>query len=128
MAETRTEQYTFFWIGTDRNGTRIKGQTNGPNEAMVRTVLRRQSINPLRVRKQTKRFGIGGKRKKKIRAGDIAILSRQLATILAAGVPLVASLDIVARGAPNPSLAELVNTIRNDIESGLPLADRKSVV
>lgn len=123
MAETRTENHTFFWIGTDRNGTRVKGQTEGPNEAMVRTMLRRQSINPLRVRKQTKLFGIGGQRKKKVRTADIAILSRQLATMLAAGVPLVASLDIVAKGASNPSLAELVHMIRDDIESGLPLAE-----
>ncbi|MGB7756894.1 MAG: type II secretion system F family protein [Salinisphaera sp.] len=123
MAETRTENHTFFWIGTDRSGTRVKGQTEGPNEAMVRATLRRQNINPLRVRKQTKLFGIGGKRKKKIKAGDIAILSRQLATMLGAGVPLVQSLDIVAKGASNPSLAELVHMIRDDIESGLPLAE-----
>lgn len=126
MAETRTENHTFFWIGTDRNGTRIKGQTEGPNEAMVRATLRRQNINPMRVRKQTKLFGIGGPRKKKIKAGDIAILSRQLATMLGAGVPLVQSLDIVAKGASNPSLAALVNTIRDDIESGLPLAEALS--
>ncbi|HET7313174.1 type II secretion system F family protein [Salinisphaera sp.] len=123
MAETRTENHTFFWIGTDRNGTRVKGQTEGPNEAMVRAMLRRQNINPLRVRKPTKLFGIGGQRKKKVGASDIAILSRQLATMLAAGVPLVASLDIVAKGASNPSLTDLVRTIRDDIESGLPLAE-----
>lgn len=123
MADTRTENHTFFWIGTDRNGTRVKGQTQGPNEAMVRTVLRGQHIHPLRVRRQTRLFGIGGKRKKKIRTGDIAILSRQLATMLAAGVPLVASLNIVAKGTSNPSLAELVHAIRDDIESGLPLAE-----
>lgn len=123
MAQTRTENQTFYWIGTDRNGDRVKGQTDGPNEAMVRTMLRRQQINPLRVRKQTRIFGIGGQRKKKITPADIAILSRQLATMLTAGVPLVQSLEIVAEGASNPSLAELVRAIRDEIESGVPLAE-----
>ncbi|WP_423821370.1 type II secretion system F family protein [Salinisphaera sp. SPP-AMP-43] len=123
MAQTRTENQTFYWIGTDRNGDRVKGQTDGPNEAMVRTMLRRQQINPLRVRKQTRIFGIGGQRKKKIKPVDIAILSRQLATMLSAGVPLVQSLEIVAEGAANPSLAELVRSIRDEIESGVSLAE-----
>lgn len=123
MAQTRIENHKFFWIGTDPNGSRVKGETEGPNEAMVRATLRRQRINPIRVRKQTRLFGIGGKRKKRITAGDIAVLSRQLATMLAAGVPMVQSLDIVADGTSNPSLADLVRSVRDDIESGLPLAD-----
>jgi len=122
-ARTATEKQTFFWIGTDRSGARVKGQTDGPNDAMVKVALRKQGINPIRVRKQTKLFGLGGKRKKKIKAGDIAIFSRQLATMLAAGVPLVQSLDIITKGADNPSLAELIATIRNDIESGITLAE-----
>ena len=95
MASTMSENQTFFWIGTDRSGARIKGQTDGPNEAMVKVALRKQGINPIRVRKQTTIFGLGGKRKKKIKAGDIAIFARQLATMLAAGVPLVQSLEII---------------------------------
>ncbi|MDA3919281.1 MAG: type II secretion system F family protein [Salinisphaera sp.] len=123
MAQTLSEQHTFFWIGKDRGGTHVKGRTDGPNEAMVRAMLRKQGINPIRVRKQTRLFGIGGKTKGKVKAADIAILARQLATMLQAGVPLVQSLDIVAKGADNKALAKLVNTIRDDIESGLPLAE-----
>lgn len=122
MATTMMQNETFFWVGTDRSGSRVKGQTDGPNEAMVKAALRKQGINPIRVRKQTRIFGIGGKRKKRVAAGDIAIFARQLATMLAAGVPLVQSLDIIAKGADNPSLAELVETLRNDIEDGIPLA------
>ena len=122
-ARTTTEKQTFFWIGTDRSGARVKGQTDGPNDAMVKVALRKQGINPIRVRKQTKLFGLGGKRKKKIKAGDIAIFSRQLATMLQAGVPLVQSLDIITKGADNPSLAELIATIRDDIEAGITLAE-----
>ena len=62
MASTMSENQTFFWIGTDRSGARIKGQTDGPNEAMVKVALRKQGINPIRVRKQTTIFGLGGKR------------------------------------------------------------------
>ncbi|RJS92198.1 type II secretion system F family protein [Salinisphaera sp. Q1T1-3] len=123
MAQAETDNQLFFWIGTDRNGERIKGQTEGPNEAMVRALLRRQQINPIRVRKKTTLFGLGKKRRKKITSGDIAVFSRQLATMLSAGVPLVQSLDIVAGGATNPALRALVRTIRDDIENGMPLAE-----
>lgn len=123
MATTSSEQHTFFWIGKDRSGSRIKGRTDGPNEAMVRAVLRKQGINPVRVRKQTKLFGIGGQRKARIKTGDIAVFARQLATMLQAGIPLVQSLDIIAKGADNKSMAELITDIRDDIESGLPLAE-----
>ncbi|GAB3680162.1 type II secretion system F family protein [Salinisphaera aquimarina] len=126
MAKAATEQQTFFWTGTDRSGARVKGQTDGPNEAMVKVALRKQGINPQRVRKQTTLFGLGGKRKKKIKAGDIAIFARQLATMLQAGVPLVQSLDIISKGADNPSLAELVSAIRDDIEDGITLANALS--
>ncbi len=123
MAESLTENHTFLWIGTDRKGTRIKGRTDGPNEAMIKANLRKQGINPVNVRKQTTLFGLGGKRKKKIASADIAIFARQVATMMSAGVPLVQSLDIIARGTDNPSLAELVTSIRNTIEGGTTLAN-----
>ena len=125
MANTLTDQHTFTWTGKDRTGSRVKGTTEGPNETMVRATLRKQGINPIRVRKQTRLFGIGGgkgKKKKRIRAGDIAVVARQLATLLAAGVPLVQSLDIIAQGADNPALTALAETLRGDIENGMPLA------
>ena len=123
MAKTLTEQHTFLWIGKDRNGSRVKGRSDGPNEAMVRAMLRKQGINPIQVKKKSHLFGLGGQRKAKIKPADIAILARQLATMLQAGVPLVQSLDIIAKGSDNKGLAQLVTAIRDDIEAGLPLAD-----
>ncbi|MES1942888.1 type II secretion system protein [Salinisphaera sp. PC39] len=123
MAESLTEKQTFLWEGTDRRGTRVKGKTEALNESMMKAMLRKQGINPIRVRKQTTLFGIGGKKKKKIKSADIAILSRQMATMMSAGVPLVQSLDIIANGSENPSLSELVRNIRNDIEGGGTLAE-----
>ncbi|ROO27247.1 type II secretion system protein F [Salinisphaera orenii MK-B5] len=122
MADTLTDKHTFFWTGTDRSGSRVTGRTDGPNEATIKASLRKQGITPIRVRKQTTIFGLGGKRKKKIKSADIAVFARQLATMMSAGVPLVQSLGIIAKGADNPSLAELVSAIRNDIESGVTLA------
>ncbi len=123
MAQTLSEKHTFLWEGTDAKGTRIKGKTEAPSEALMRAMLRKQGINPVRIRKQSNLFGLKTKRKKKIKAADIAIFSRQLATMMSAGVPLVQALDIISKGADNPSLAELVATIRNDIEGGSTLAE-----
>lgn len=123
MARATTDSHTFYWIGTDRQGARVKGQSQGPNEAMIRAILRRQEIRPIRVRKKTALFGIGGKRRSRVGTADIALFSRQLATMLAAGVPLVQSLDIVAKGANNPGLTTLVHALRDDIQDGLPLAE-----
>lgn len=123
MAESLTEKQTFLWEGTDRRGARIKGKTEALSEAMMRTSLRKQGINPIRVRKQSTLFGMGAKKKKKIKPGDIAILSRQMATMMSAGVPLVQSLDIIANGADNPAMTEMVQRIRTDIEGGSTLAE-----
>lgn len=124
MARSTTRHYTFTWAGTNREGAHMKGKTQGPNQATVKASLRQQGINPGRVRKQTTLFGLGGgKRKKKITAGDIAVLARQSSTMMAAGVPLVQSLDIIAKGSDNPALGNLVGDIRNRIESGSTLAE-----
>ncbi len=109
----------FTWEGADRKGKRIKGETRAPNVAMVRADLRRQGINPLKVKKKSVLFS---KRKKAIRAGDIAIFSRQLATMMSSGVPLVQSFDIVGRGHDNPAMQDLILSIKADIESGTALA------
>lgn len=126
MAESLTEKSTFIWEGTDRRGARIKGKTEALSETMMRATLRKQGINPIRVRKQTNLFGLGGKKKKKIKAADIAILSRQMATMMSSGVPLVQSLDIIANGAENPAMTEMVQKIRTDIEGGSTLAESLS--
>lgn len=113
------KEYSFQWEGTDRKGARVKGVTQGPNENAVRMNLRRQGVNPIRVRRNIELF----KTKKKITSGDIAIFSRQLATMMAAGVPLVQALEIVGRGHDNPSMSELILGIKTNIESGRSLAE-----
>lgn len=123
MAQAMTEDHAFLWEGTDKKGTRIKGKTSGPNEAMVKAMLRKQGINPIRVRKESGLFGLGKKKKKKIKSGDIAVFSRQMATMMTAGVPLVQSLEIIASGNENPAMTELLRTVKKDIESGSTLAE-----
>ena len=86
MAAAAIKEYAFTWEGVDRKGARIKGVTEGPSESYIKSQLRKQGINPIRVRKKSTLFG---KRKKKITGQDIAIFSRQLATMMSAGVPLV---------------------------------------
>jgi type IV pilus assembly protein PilC len=121
MAQSLTEKQTFIWEGTDRRGARLKGKTEALNESMMRVTLRKQGINPIRVRKQSTLFAT--RKRKRIKAADIAIFSRQIATMMSAGVPLVQSLDIIANGAENPALTALVHTIRDGIESGGTLSE-----
>ncbi len=110
---------TFTWEGTDKSGRKVKGETKAANQALVRADLRRQGVIPLKIKKKSTLFT---ERKKKITPGDIAIFSRQLSTMLDAGVPLVQSFDIVGRGHDNASMQELLLTIKADIESGTALA------
>lgn len=127
MAQASAQTHTFLWEGTDRQGKRVKGQTEGPNQAMIKAMLRKQGISPVRVRKQTALFGIGGgKKKKKIKPGDIAIFARQIATMMGAGVPLVQALQIIEKGVENPSMEEMIATIRSNIEGGDTLAEALS--
>ncbi|MGD8908406.1 MAG: type II secretion system F family protein [Chromatiales bacterium] len=111
----------YSWEGTDKKGSRITGESRGTNVAMVRAELRRQGVNPLKVRK--KATSIFSSRKKKITSGDIAVFSRQMATMMSAGVPMVQAFDIVGRGHENPSMMELILTIKSDVEGGTSLAD-----
>lgn len=110
------KEYTFSWEGTDRKGQRVKGQSVGPSESMIKTQLRKQGVNPLKVRRQSTLFSAA--KKKKITSSDIAIFSRQMATMMASGVPLVQSLEIVGRGHDNPSMAEMILGIKSNIEGG----------
>jgi type IV pilus assembly protein PilC len=120
MAAAAVREHTFRWEGVDRKGTRIKGRSDGPSETYIKTQLRKQGISPTRVRRQSSLFG---KRKKKITGQDIAIFSRQLSTMMAAGVPLVQALEIVGRGHANPSMGEMVLAIKASIEGGSSLAE-----
>jgi type IV pilus assembly protein PilC len=109
---------TYAWEGTDRKGSRQKGKMVAASEQQVKALLRKQGITPVKVKKQ--RSGATGK---KITPLDIAIFSRQMATMMTAGVPLVQSFEIVGRGHENQRMADLIITIKNDIESGLNLAE-----
>ncbi|WP_295392252.1 type II secretion system F family protein [uncultured Thiodictyon sp.] len=112
--------YVFHWEGTDRRGVKVKGETRASNIATVRADLRRQGVNATKVKKKAQSIFGGGK---KITAGDIAMFSRQLSTMMAAGVPLVQSFDIVGRGHDNPSMQDLILAVKQDVESGTQLAE-----
>ncbi len=111
---------TFTWSGTDKTGRSTKGEIQATTSSMAKAQLRRQGIKPKTVRKKSKPlFGGGGK---PIKAADIAIFTRQMATMMKAGVPLVQSFDIVGEGLEKPKMRELVETIKNDVASGNGLA------
>jgi type IV pilus assembly protein PilC len=107
----------FQWEGMDKKGNRVKGKSLAPDEAALRADLRRQGIAPSRVKKQSQAFKAGGKPN----AGDIAVFSRQLATMLAAGIPLVQSFEIVGNGHEKPSMQKLILDIKADVEGGTSL-------
>ncbi len=119
MAEKAQKLESYIWEGKDRKGNKSKGELTGSNLALVKAQLRKQGIIPDKVKKKPKPL-FGGS--KKITPFDIAMLTRQLATMMKAGVPLVQSFDIVADGLENKGLQELVMGIRNDIASGTSFA------
>jgi type IV pilus assembly protein PilC len=121
MAQTATKQQIFIWEGANRQGQRIKGELGGKNISLVKADLRRQGIIPLRVRK--KPTPLLGRPRKKITPKEIAIFSRQLATMMSAGVPLVQSFEIIGRGHENASMQELALSIKEEVESGGTLAE-----
>lgn len=119
-AKAAPKEYTFAWEGTDRKGARLKGSNIGPSEAAIKTQLRKQGINPIRVTKKSS-FKLGGKGK--IESTDIAIFSRQMATMMTAGVPLVQALEIVGRGHEKPAMSEMIIGIKSHIEGGNSFAE-----
>lgn len=110
------KEFNFKWEGTDRKGQRVKGLTMGPSDAMIKMQLRKQGIAPISVRKQSAL--LAASKKKAIKAADISIFSRQMATMMAAGVPLVQSLEIIGRGHENPAMTEMVLGVKAHVESG----------
>ncbi len=110
---------TYRWHGRDRAGKTIRGEMQAPNEAFVKTALRRQGIKIVEVSKARKefKFSFGGSVSEK----DVALFTRQLATMLKAGVPLIKAFDIVSDGASNPEVAKLLRQIKSDIETGMSL-------
>jgi type IV pilus assembly protein PilC len=124
MATTQAEPTVFLWQGRDKRGTKLKGQQIATTPNLVRAELRRQGINPISVKKKPKPlFGGAGSR---IAPKDIAIFSRQLATMLKSGVPLVTSMQIISGGLKNPRMRTMVDKIRAEVESGSALYEALS--
>ena len=119
-AAVATSTTPFLWEGTDRNGKKVKGKSLANDEATVRADLRRQGVVPTRIRKQSKGLFAGGG---KITTGDIALFSRQLATMLAAGIPLVQAFEIVGNGHENAAMQKLILDVKADVEGGSALAE-----
>src|SRR5882672_10010390 len=107
----------FQWEGMDKKGNRVKGKSLAPDEAALRADLRRQGIAASRIKKQATSFKSGGKPNPQ----DIAVFARQLATMLAAGIPLVQSFEIVGNGHEKPSMQKLILDIKADVEGGTSL-------
>jgi len=115
-AAAKVTEFVFEWEGRDRNGKQVRGETRAAGENQVQAALRRQGVTPTKVKKRRMRSG------QKIKAKDIAIFTRQLATMMKAGVPLLQAFDIVGRGNANASVTKLLNDIRTDVETGTSLS------
>jgi type IV pilus assembly protein PilC len=107
----------FSWSGMDKKGNRVSGKSLAPDESSLRADLRRQGIAVSRIKKQSQAFKAGGK----VKAEDIAVFSRQLATMLAAGIPLVQAFEIVGNGNDKPAMQKLILDIKADVEGGTSL-------
>lgn len=115
-AKKTTVSNVYIYKGTDKKGNKIQGEMNGISPAVVKAQLLKQGISAKSVSKKPKPLFGGGK--KAIKAADIAVFSRQMATMMKAGVPLVQAFDIVADGLENPSMRDLVFAVRDDVASG----------
>src|SRR5437763_3416420 len=115
-AISKVTEFVFEWEGRDRNGKQVRGETRAAGENQVQAALRRQGVTPTKVKKRRMRSG------KKVKPKDIAIFTRQLATMMKAGVPLLQAFDIVGRGNPNASVTKLLNDVRTDVETGTSLS------
>jgi len=107
----------FLWEGKDKRGNKVRGKMLAANEAALRADLRRQGVAATRVKTQSRAFGSGGK----VNAMDIAVFSRQLATMMAAGIPMVQSFEIVGNGHEKPAMQKLILDIKANIEGGSTL-------
>ena len=114
----------FIWEGADRNGNRKKGEIQASNMALAKAQLRREGINVLKIKLKPKPlFGMGGPRKKAITPLDIAIFSRQMATMMKSGVPLVQAFEIVGTGHENANMSEMIMAIKAEVEGGSSLTE-----
>src|ERR1019366_3305382 len=107
----------FQWEGMDKKGQRIKGRSVAQNELALKSELRRQGVVATRIKKQSQAFKSAGR----VKAEDIAIFARQLATMLGAGIPLVQAFEIIGSGHDKPAMQKLVLEIKSDVEGGTSL-------
>jgi type IV pilus assembly protein PilC len=108
----RIKEYTYLWEGKDKTGRVVKGEMRAGGEAVVNSVLRRQGVTVLKIKRL--RMGMGGRVSDK----DITFFTRQLATMMKSGVPLLQAFDIVGKGHSNPAVARLLMDIKNEVETG----------
>src|SRR4051794_4161067 len=115
MAEKALKTSQFRWEGTDRKGQKVKGEISGQTPALVKAQLRKQGINPKKVAKKSSlSLGSG----KKIKPLDIALFTRQMSTMMRAGVPLLQSFDIIGEGFDNPKMRTLVDEVKQEVAAG----------
>ncbi|MCU1759501.1 type II secretion system F family protein [Pseudomonas sp. 14P_8.1_Bac3] len=115
MAVKAAKLSVYAWEGTDKKGTKMTGELTGQNPALIKAQLRKQGINPGKVRKKTASiFSLG----KRIKAHDIALFTRQMATMMKAGVPLLQSFDIIGEGFDNPAMRKLVDEVKQEVAAG----------
>src|SRR5690554_7869914 len=113
------KRVTFKWEGTNRRGQTVKGTLSGQNAAVVKAMLRKQGVTPKKVRKEAQPFlGLGGGGNTKIGTADITFFTRQMATMIKSGVPLVQAFDIVSDGVDNAGMKKLIGEIRDTVASG----------
>lgn len=124
VARATMELQPFVWEGTDKRGVKMKGEQLAKNANLLRAELRRQGINPGQVKPKSKPlFGAAGKA---ITTKDIAFFSRQMATMMKSGVPIVSALEIIGSGHKNPRMKKMVDGVRSDIEGGSSLYEAVS--
>ncbi len=124
VARATMELQPFVWEGTDKRGIKMKGEQLAKNANLLRAELRKQGINPGQVKPKPKPlFGAAGK---PVSPKDIAFFSRQMATMMKSGVPIVSALDIIGSGHKNPRMKKMVETIKTDIEGGSSLYEAVS--
>ena len=119
---TSASKITYLWEGTDNKGNRNKGEISARSDAIVKAELRRQGIRPIKVKKKPKDL-FGGMGQKPITPKDIAIFSRQLATMMASGIPLVQSFDIIGKGHEKPAMQDMLADIKSQVEGGSTLTE-----
>ncbi|WOG26397.1 type II secretion system F family protein [Endozoicomonas sp. 8E] len=120
MARKPTKTATFVWEGKDKSGRKVKGEIQSGSIALVKAELRKQGISATKVRKKGMSLGTKGG---KIRPMDIALFTRQLATMMKAGVPLLQAFDITSDGIEKPAMKDLIGKVKNDVAGGSTLAD-----